>query len=196
MGVRSAKNETWAAEKEVACFAANNSGSIGAREKIFVHVLHPNIQLDWPNAAILCPGRTTVRRHPENSLGACTMVILYTKLSGSKNITHQQPHLPGNWVDLNEYGTIGKPYSRALERAITLCIPPAPNGAILGVLFRTGGHDWLPKKRMFHDQGQFLAPSPNVSEKCTSGALNRRMRADLNWNAKYSKFKLQNCRWL
>ena len=59
-----------------------------------------------------------MRRHPENSLGACTMGILYTKLSGSKKIKHQRPHLPGNWVDLNEYGTIGKPYSRALERAI------------------------------------------------------------------------------
>ena len=37
-GVRSAKNETWAAEKEVACFSANNSGNIGARVKTFVPV--------------------------------------------------------------------------------------------------------------------------------------------------------------
>ena len=59
-------------------------------------VLHPNIKLDLPKAAILCPGMTTVRRHSEISLGACTLGILYTKLSGSKKITHQRPHLPGN----------------------------------------------------------------------------------------------------
>ena len=38
LGVRGAKNETGAAEKEVECFTANNSGIIGAREKTFVPV--------------------------------------------------------------------------------------------------------------------------------------------------------------
>ena len=81
-------------------------------------VLHPNMNLDWLGAAILCPGMTTMQRHPESALRACTMEILYTTLSGSKKIEHQRPHLPGYWVNLNELGTIGKPYSRARQRSI------------------------------------------------------------------------------
>ena len=59
-------------------------------------VLHPNMKLDWLGAAILCPGKTTMQRHPESVLRACTMEILYTTLSGSKKIKHQQP--PSPWI--------------------------------------------------------------------------------------------------
>ena len=81
-------------------------------------VLHPNMQLDWHGAAILCPGRTTMQRHSEIALRACTKDILYTTLSGNKEIKHQRPHLTGYWVNLNELGTIRKPYSGALQRAM------------------------------------------------------------------------------
>ena len=93
-------------------------------ERIFLHlwlasvVLHPNIKFVWVDAAIFSPGRTTMRRHPECSLRACSMEILYTELSGSKNTSYRRQSLPGYLGDLDKCGTVGKPYFRALEQVI------------------------------------------------------------------------------
>ena len=103
---------------------ANNSTSKRAIQKIFLHlwlasvVLHPNIKFVCVDAAIFSPGRTTMLTHSECSLGACSMEIWYTELSGSKNTSYRRQYLPGYLRDLDKCGTVGKPYFRALEQAI------------------------------------------------------------------------------